>query len=138
MTSVRTFVFVVALMASAGAQGLVSGQLKPRGASGVLPTGVVKLTSPAGQDSDQFGGQVSLSGSRVAVGATGQDGAGAVFVYEVGPLPVFHSKIVAPDGIDGDAFGSAVALRGSTLAVGAGFHDAGAVDDGAVWVFDVP
>jgi filamentous hemagglutinin family protein len=98
-------------------------------------------TNVAGLEAeDLFGRSVSIGGARVAVGATGDDGAGnavrdsgAVYLFDVGPgqmlSPVLRSTI--GKGYAGglntdlaaleleDSFGSSVSLDGDRLAVGA-------------------
>jgi filamentous hemagglutinin family protein len=109
---------------------------------------------------DGFGASLSLDGLRLAVGATGDDGAvngsasaGAVHLFTftdsafatptlARTLGVGYSGANAVTGLEtGDLFGSAVALRGTVLAVGAP-GDRGAGNEqagvGAAYVFAVP
>ncbi|MFZ5663778.1 MAG: MBG domain-containing protein [Pseudomonadota bacterium] len=109
---------------------------------------------------DRFGASLSLDGLRLAVGATGDDGAlggtasaGAVHLFTFADTAFATPTLARTLGVDyagangvptldsGDLFGSAVALRGETLAVGAP-GDRGAGNEqagvGAAYLFAVP
>lgn len=89
---------------------------------------------------DHAGAAVAVDGDTIVVGAcladTPASGAGAVDVH-VRDDTGWHAsaRLLAPDAHAGDEFGSAVALDGDTLAVGAPYHDGGASNGGAVYVF---
>ena len=107
------------------------------------PVFVTRLFSPSPASADQFGVSVSVSGSRIAVGATRDDtgaaNSGSVFVFDMASgtpdVPVFsiHNPTAAID----DAFGNAVDLDGDDLAVAAAADDIAAEDSGSVYLFDL-
>lgn len=99
------------------------------------------LTAPGGAANDYFGRAVALSadGSRVIVGAEGDDTAGGssagsshVFV-RTGSTWAHEAMLVAPDGATNDELGYSVALSAdaSRALVGARQHDAPGAVDGA-------
>lgn len=105
---------------------------------------VAKLVSSDLAAGDLFGHFVALDGDTVAVGAQGNDDAGA----DSGSVYIFYRdqggagnwgeviKINASDGAAGDWFGFCVALSGDTLVVGAARADANGVDSGSAYVFE--
>jgi uncharacterized repeat protein (TIGR01451 family) len=84
---------------------------------------VKKLTASDGAVSDNFGFSVALSGDTLVVGAYGQSGRGAAYVFErdEGGTNAWGQvkKLTASDGALDDNFGASVALSGDTLVVGA-------------------
>jgi hypothetical protein len=96
---------------------------------------VKKLFASDVQDEDEFGGRVAIYGDAVAVGASGEDGAGtargAVYLFSrnQGGTDAWGEvkKITASDAQDLDRFGYSVDLSGDILAVG--------TVSGAVYVF---
>ncbi|HUF08955.1 MAG TPA: PQQ-binding-like beta-propeller repeat protein [Rhodothermales bacterium] len=95
---------------------------------------------------EQFGWATALSpdGTLLAVGApspgTDETGMGAVDLYTASDNEWVHTvRVTGSDVVTGDEFGSAVAFvqtaSGLYLLVGARDHDAGGVDEGAVYVF---
>jgi LPXTG-site transpeptidase (sortase) family protein len=76
-----------------------------------------------------FGTSLSVSGYRVAIGATEgssllTSGKGSVYLFSRnGSNWVQDEKLEANDGRSGDFFGSAVAISGDKVAVGAAYHD---------------
>lgn len=101
------------------------------------------LSNPSPWPNDQFGNAVSISGSRVAVGASGTDAgatdAGVVHLYDLaGPTPTVPVlTFTNPTPATSDSFGHAVNFHGTTLAVGAIRDDTAATDAGAVYLYDV-
>ncbi|MHC4844843.1 MAG: IPT/TIG domain-containing protein, partial [Planctomycetota bacterium] len=99
------------------------------------------FSSSDGQTLDQFGFSVSVSGTRAAVGARGDEpsgpgarfnGTGAAYVFtESGGNWTQQDKVTASDAASGDGFGHAVHLDGDVLVVGA----PGKTGGGAVYVF---
>lgn len=87
----------------------------------------------------RFGSGIALNGQLLAVGAHQfRAGAGAAYVFERdGALWSERDRLVAADGALRDAFGFSVGIDGFQLAVGAPLADAGGVDSGATYVFDV-
>jgi hypothetical protein len=99
----------------------------------------VKLLAPDGAAFDFFGHSVAVSGTHVAVGAPGRDGAaaneGAVYLFERDGFGwTFDAKLTASDAGAKDGFGRSVVLAGDSVIVGAPF--AGLENLGAAYVFD--
>lgn len=85
----------------------------------------------------QGGLSVSVSGTRVAVGADGIDGKGAMRLYSRDSGSWMEASVVAAsDGNAGDGFGFSVALSGDRIACGAPMVDIGMVDAGAVYLLE--
>lgn len=90
---------------------------------------------------DEFGASVAICGRVIAIGAPGDDEAGA----DAGAVYLFFStgrgepfaKVLASDAADGDRFGSSVALSADRLLVGAPSDDSAGVDFGAAYVFEI-
>lgn len=105
------------------------------GPDGWLP--VATLTAHDGQNGDRFGAAVSVGGSQILVGATGDDanrGSAYVFIRVSGGW-VERAKLVAPDGVAGDAFGIGAIDAGRAL-VGAYLDHVGLLADvGTVHIF---
>lgn len=101
------------------------------------------LNNPAPTDDDYFGHSVAISGTRVVVGAYLDDqtlvNSGIAYVYNLAsgtptiPATVLHNP--HPDMVD--FFGKAVAISGSRVVVGAEQDDAGALDTGCAYVYDL-
>jgi hypothetical protein len=102
-----------------------------------------KLLANDGQQGDQFGASVAISGNIAVVGAPGADtvwmdsGAAYVFRYN-GVNWVEEAKLVAVDGKAGDQFGASVSISADYVVVGApGADGSGALYvykfDGSVW-----
>jgi hypothetical protein len=91
---------------------------------------------------DHFGDSLAFNGTRLVVGASGDDtpqtAAGAVYVYVAGNLQfIFEQKLTIADGTNGDQFGFSVAIDGTTI-VGGAKEDStvvGQVGIGAAYVF---
>jgi hypothetical protein len=86
-----------------------------------------KLVADDGQDFDNFGFSISVSGQTVVVGATGHTPPVAG-VFQIGATYVFRvrddrwsevAEVYASDAISGGDFGVAVAVLNTTLVVGA-------------------
>ena len=99
-----------------------------------------KLTAGDGDTSDNFGTSVAISGNFAIVGSPFEDtqgvDAGAAYLFDlttgqqVGKL--------TPRAGDGGNFGASVAISGDKAIVGSPFEDDVAIEDGSVYVFDVP
>lgn len=103
-----------------------------------------KLTASDGEAYDFFGCSVSVSGSMVVIGASGDDIGSLVTAPNQGSAYIFirngtnwtqQQKIVASDGGTGDAFGTSVSIQGNAVAIGAPYDDNGLVnsDQGSVY-----
>ena len=109
------------------------------GATPSVPAFVLNNPSPAA--GDRFGGAVSIWGSRVVIGAKGDDATGSdsgkAYVFDLsGPSPTvpwqsFDNPTPAAD----DHFGSAVAISADRVVIGAPEDDAGALNAGATHVY---
>ena len=92
-------------------------------------------------DDQRFGVSVAVSGTRVVVGASGDDtqapSAGAAYVFELREQGFEQvERLVADDGAQDDRLGTAVAISGDTVIAGAVGDDVGATDDaGSGYVF---
>jgi hypothetical protein len=102
-----------------------------------------KLTNPDGDEFDEFGAAVALSGQTaligepfVAVGENEVQGAVHVFGPDANGNWARQAHLVASDGALGDDFGAAVALSGNVALIGArGVDVGGNVEQGAAYVF---
>jgi hypothetical protein len=120
-------------------QGSIYAFNRSNGAWG-FPT---NLTTGDGDQADQFGTSVALSGNTAVIGVPGDHvlqatarGAAYVFV-ENGGVWTREARLIANDGAQDDGFGNSVALDGDTAVVGASLDDVGAVaDQGSAYVFN--
>ncbi len=101
------------------------------------------LTNPTPVNFDTFGESVTVSGTRIVVGAPGDDtganNAGSAYVYDLSSdTPTVPAvSLNNPTPASNDAFGTSVAISGTRAAVGAIRDDTGAVDAGSAYVFDL-
>ena len=125
-----------------GSSVSISGDIAVVGAKGVLGVGKAiifernsagtwnffqTLTPDDGQNEDDFGTSVSISGNFIVVGASSHDSegvnnAGKAYVFErVGNTWTEVDKLVATDvQVGGVGFGSAVCVHGETAVIGRG------------------
>jgi len=123
-------------------------------ASNVISTATYTLNNPNAYStsaSDQFGGDVAISGNLAIVGAQVEDDAGGTdsgkaYIYDIG---TFASNVIStatytlndPNAYGdsyGDYFGYRVAISGNLAIVGAyGEGDAGNVASGKAYVYDI-
>ena len=87
-----------------------------------------------------FGDSVAVDGNVAVIGAAQDDtlgaDAGAAYVYHHdGSTWAYETKLTASDGAAGDLFGISVAIRGDVMIVGAQYHDEGADNAGAAYVY---
>ena len=103
-----------------------------------------KIVASNRADDDLFGRSVSISsdGSRVVVGAHGQDGglvnAGAAYIFlRTDSSWTQEAKLLATDRADDDWFGYSVSISsdGSRVVIGALFQDGGVSNTGAAYIF---
>lgn len=93
---------------------------------------------------DLFGESVAVGGSKIAIGAAGDDtpetraGAVYVFVESVGGTYVLQQKLFSAGSTNGDNFGNSVAMEGNTLVAGAREDTpiAGQTACGSAYVFE--
>jgi hypothetical protein len=99
-----------------------------------------KLQAPDAAGGDQFGRYVSLSGSKVLIGAWKDDapstdsGSAYVFRYN-GAEWTLEQKLAAPDGASQDYFGWGCALRDDVAVVGAYWDDDLGTNSGSAYVY---
>ena len=104
---------------------------------------VQTMTASDALADDLLGRSLSLSGDILVAGADVSDTvayqSGAAYVFErVGGLwpSTETQKLLASDAAASEWFGSTVKTDGTTMVIGAGYSDAGAVDAGALYVFE--
>jgi hypothetical protein len=95
-----------------------------------------KLTAPDGEEFDNFGHSVALSGNRALVGAWGNDDGsrGSAYVLDAGTGGLVV-KLMAPDRALLDFFGHSVALSGNRALVGMPGDDDLGNSAGAAYLF---
>ena len=87
-----------------------------------------------------FGGSVSIAGSRILIGALNNDelglASGSAYVFDlIGVDWVETTKLLASDGAELDQFGFSVAVSGDRALVAAPFDDDSGGSSGSVYVF---
>ena len=112
--------------------------------SGTTWSQEAKIMASDAEDSDYFGGSVSISsnGNAVIVGADGEDtggsGAGSAYIFtRSGTTWSQEAKLQSSDIAAGDNFGASVSIssNGNTVIVGAIREDTVATDAGAAYLF---
>ncbi len=128
----------------ADAGATAAGRVRLHDLSASKPTAVLATLEDPNPDVDEnFGAAVAVSGPIVVVGGPGDDdGAedtGRVYVYNANLLPATAPVRVLSNPAPGvgDRFGSAVAVSGNLVVVGAELDDAGAVDSGTAYVYNL-
>ncbi len=109
--------------------------------SGTPAVPVAVLDNPAPATDDLFGISVAISGTKVAVGANGNDvnaanNAGSVYIYEIpstSPVAILNNPSPTAD----DFFGQAVGISGSRIIVGSPFDNTGARDAGRAYAYNL-
>ena len=107
----------------------------------VLP--IVTLTNANPATNDFFGWAVAISGTRVVIGAYGDDtgapDAGIVYVHDLAsPTPTLPvATLTNPSPAALDYFGSSVAISGTRIVVGAVQDDVGATNTGSAYLYDL-
>ncbi|MGH9840655.1 MAG: FG-GAP repeat protein, partial [Blastocatellia bacterium] len=96
-----------------------------------------KLTDANGVAYDYFGASVAIGGDTVVIGADGNAGLGAAFVFvRNGAVWTQQQKLTDANGAASDSFGRSVAISGDTVVIGAPYDDVGGnLDQGSVIVF---
>jgi hypothetical protein len=96
----------------------------------------VKLKTDVPQSNSWFGAAVAIDADQLVVGAWGQTGGGAVFVfeYDLGQWQQVQ-QLSGSDTAAGDRFGQAVALDAPHLLVGAPLHDHNGAQTGGGYLF---
>ena len=105
---------------------------------------VVTLEHPMPEDFGRFGWSVTISGTRLVVGATGEPSrtfaSGNAYIYDVSSAtpntPV--AALANPSPARNDVFGSSVSIDDATVIVGAPSDDTNALDRGAAYIYGIP
>ncbi len=111
--------------------------------SAVPAVPIAKLPNPHPVANDSFGNAVKISGTRVVVGNiwddTGATNAGSAYVFDLAASTPAVPVLVLPNPnpSESDYFGGAVAISGARVVVGAYLNDAGALNDGSAYVYDL-
>ncbi|MEQ1933603.1 MAG: hypothetical protein ABL962_06960 [Fimbriimonadaceae bacterium] len=111
--------------------------------SGTPSVPTVTLNNPSQSAEDRFGYAVAISGTRVVVGAYGNNSgasfAGSAYVYDVGSgtPAVSIASLDNPTPSASDQFGYSVGISGTRVIVGAVFDDTGATDSGSAYYYDL-
>lgn len=111
--------------------------------SGTPHLPVLTIENPTPVLNDYFGAAVAATGNQIIVAAYQDDGgatnAGTVYVYQrnsgTPSVPVFSIPNPTPQAQD--QFGNAIAVSGPLLVAGAFKNDAGAVDAGSAYIFNL-
>jgi hypothetical protein len=104
---------------------------------------VATLTNPSPTSGDFFGYAVAIAGTRIVVGAIGDDtgasGAGIAYVYDLaGATPTVPvATLTNPSPAVGESFGYSVALSGTRAVVGANQYGVGPAVAGSAYVYDL-
>ena len=105
-----------------------------------------KLTASDGAANDNLGTSVAVHGSNIVVGASGNDGKGAAYVF-IKPDTGWDdenydgnetAKLTASDGVSSAKLGISVAVYGDNVVVGASGDDDNGASSGSAYVFTKP
>ena len=101
--------------------------------AGASWTQQAKLTASDGANGDDFGIAVAMSGDTILVGAVGNAGGGAVYVFtRSGTAWTQQAKLIPADLAAGDNLGISVSIDGDTAVIAGNTKDSG---KGAAYVF---
>lgn len=98
------------------------------------PTNVIRASD--GQDGDQFGTSVAISGDILLAGAPKKDGTGVVYIFDVTTGEELGT-LTADDSESGDDFGQHIAVLGTNVLVGAPSATQSGFECGAAYLFDL-
>jgi predicted SPOUT superfamily RNA methylase MTH1 len=100
---------------------------------------LAKIQASDAQASDYFGYSVSVSDTRIVVGATYEDttatNAGSAYIFDINGNQL--AKIQASDVQAYDYFGMSVAVSDTRIVVGAPYEDTTANTAGSAYIFDI-
>ncbi|MCA9961979.1 MAG: DUF11 domain-containing protein, partial [Anaerolineales bacterium] len=98
---------------------------------------ILKASDPAGWD--QFGYSIYLDGSRMVIGAPGDDdgaaNAGSAYIFADSGGWTQQAKVTAADPAAQDGFGQAVGLDGDRIVIGTPTKDSDVANSGAAYGF---
>ena len=97
-----------------------------------------KLAASDGAAGDRFGVAVGISGTYAIIGAHGDNGKGAAYIFErdASGTWVEAQKLTASDGAGGDNFGESLGISGDYAVVGATLDDDKGSDSGSAYIFE--
>ncbi|CBW26783.1 putative cell wall-anchored protein [Halobacteriovorax marinus SJ] len=99
------------------------------------------FTASDAETGDQFGNNISISGSNILISASMDDdsgtNAGAVYLLRIDPATgnYIENKITASDGAANDNFGSGLSISGENILVGAYRDDDTASNSGSAYLY---
>jgi FG-GAP repeat len=111
--------------------------------SGTPELAILSIDNPGPASNDEFGRAVSLAGTRLLVGAngdnTGSSSAGSAYVFELSSGNPGNPAITInnPSPSSNEEFGGSVALSGPVAVIGSSRDDKGSSNAGGVAVFDL-
>lgn len=111
--------------------------------SGTPGVATLSIGNPGPDSNDEFGKAVALSGTRLLVGAagddTGADTVGSAYVFELssGSLQSPVITLNNPSPSSNEEFGAATAISGNIVVIGSPRDDKGASNAGVVAVYDL-
>ena len=98
-----------------------------------------EIANPSPNDFDAFGAAIDISGDLLVAGSRFDDtmavNAGVAYVFDA-PTRSLTTTLTDSQAAKNDLFGQAVAIAGTTVAIGSPQKDAGAVNGGAVHMFN--
>ncbi len=98
------------------------------------------LLASDGNNSDNFGKSVSISGDRIVVGSESDDDngpdSGSAYIYDWDGSTWIETKLTASDGASFDKYGASVSVSGNRIAIGASQHDANGSNSGSVYLYE--
>jgi hypothetical protein len=106
--------------------------------SSLTPTESI-LVSSDGNTGDQFGVSVAIDADKIIVGASGDDGRGSAYLYQLGETgwdSASETKLVSYDIRPLDNFGSVVTIEGNIVIISAPEADGASSISGAVYLYD--
>ena len=100
---------------------------------------VKRITPPDGSTNDKFGRSISISGSRMVIGAEGDStngiSSGSAHIFDTSGN--YIRKLLPNDGAASDQFGDAVAISGTAVVVGSPMDDDQGDRSGSAYIFDL-
>lgn len=98
------------------------------------------FNNPTPEIGDSFGGFMSISGSKVLIGAgldnTGAENAGSAYLFDMGTGNLLQT-FTNPNPKSGDLFGHTVSLSGTKALISSAYDSTEATDTGIAYLFDI-
>ena len=100
-----------------------------------------KLTAFDGNTSDNFGGAIAVSSTKIVVGSrkdshNGMTHAGSAYVFDINDLSAQPTKLTAFDAVASSYFGNAVDISDDKIVVAAYTDEENGDDSGSVYVYN--